>query len=67
MLNPTRSRSVVRRLMNGAGWEKGNRAAVSRPKDNLRCEHAVHRKIDTSTDVLTVTGNLDLATLNLKP
>ena len=43
--------------MNGAGWEKKNRAAISRPKDILCCEDAVHRKIDTSTDALTVTGN----------
>ena len=58
--------------MNGAGREKRNRAAISRPKDILCCEHAVHRKIDTNTDALTVPGNLTTSvkkreTLNPKP
>ena len=62
---------MVRRLINGAGWEKG-RAAISRPKSSLRCKHAVHRKLHTSTDGLPVPGNLTTSvnqreTLNPKP
>ena len=40
------------------GVGKKDRAAISRPKSSLRCKHAVHRKLHTSTDGLPVPGNL---------
>ena len=73
VLNPKGSRSGwLRRLMNGAGWERQNRPAISRPKSSLRCKHAVRRKIHTSTDALPVPGKQTPSvnkreTLNPKP
>ena len=54
------------------GVGKKDRAAISRPKSSLRCKHAVHRKLHTSTDGLPVPGNLTTSvnqreTLNPKP
>ena len=51
VLNPKGSRSGWLRR-HGAGWERQNRPAISRPKSSLRSKRAVHRKTRTSTDGL---------------
>ena len=49
---------MVCHFMNGAGGGGEKKSCRNKQAEGQPCQHAVHRKIDTSTDVLTVPGNL---------